>query len=62
MVKRRCTNTILDNRRLAEDSLPYSDLKMYTEKLIIQQFDQVNDDGVVLTVKYSCGQHSCAIC
>ena len=52
MVKRRRTNTIIDNRRLAEDGLPFSDLKMYIEKLIIRQIDEIDDDGIVLTVKY----------
>jgi len=55
MVKRRRTNTIIDPRRIAEDGLPYSDLKMYTEKLILRQVDEIDDDGVLITVKYTCG-------
>jgi hypothetical protein len=59
IVKRRCTNTIIDNRRLAEDSLPFSDLKMYTEKLILHQIEEIDNHGVLLTVKYTCGQPDC---
>jgi hypothetical protein len=55
MVKRRRTNTIIDNRRLADDGLPYSDLNMYINKLILYKPDAMDDDGNPLTIKYSCG-------
>jgi hypothetical protein len=59
MAKRCCTNTIVDNRQLAEDGLLVSDLKMYTEKLILRQIDQINDYGILFTVRYTYGQHGC---
>ena len=59
--KRRCTNTIVDSRRLADDGLPYSDLKMYTDKLIIRKPDTIGNDGNPITVKYQCGQRGCNI-
>ena len=59
MVKRRCTNTIIDNRRLAEDGLPFSDLKMYTEKLILHQIAEIDDHSMLVTVKYTCSQPDC---
>jgi len=61
MGKRRRTNTIVDSRRLADDGLPYSDLKMYTDKLIIRKPDTIGDDGNPITVKYQCGQRGCNI-
>ena len=59
MVKRCCTNTIIDTRWLADDGLLYLELKMYTEKLILCKPDEIDDDGKLITVKYSCGQRSC---
>ena len=57
--KHRRTNTIIDNRQLADDGLPYSDLKMYLNKLILRKVDAVDDDGNPISVKYSCGQRGC---
>ena len=59
MVKRHRTNTIIDNRRLADDGLLYSDLNMYINKLILCKPDAMDDDGNPLTIKYSCGQRGC---
>jgi hypothetical protein len=54
MGKRQRANTIQDSRRLADDGLPWSDLYMYTNKLIIRKLcDKAGD------VEYSCGQRGC---
>jgi hypothetical protein len=37
MGKRQCANTAQDNRQLAEDGLPWSNLYMYTNKLILRK-------------------------
>ena len=59
MVKRQRTNTIIDNRRLAEDGLPYSNLNMYINKLIHYKLDEIDDDGNPVTIVYSYGQRGC---
>jgi len=51
----------VDSRWLADDGLPYSDLKMYTDKLIICKPDTIGDDSNPITVKYQCGQRGCNI-
>jgi hypothetical protein len=37
MVKRRCANTIIDNRKLAEDGIPYSDLRCILRSLLFDR-------------------------
>jgi hypothetical protein len=49
MGKRRCTNTIIDNRQLADDGLPYSNLKIYLNKLIATVWD--NDMNMIIYVR-----------
>jgi hypothetical protein len=60
MGKRRRTNTIIDNRRLADDGLPYSDLKIYLNKFILRKPDAIDDNGNPISIKYSCGQRGCS--
>ena len=55
IVKRRCTNTIIDNRQLADDGLLYSSLNIYLNKLILCKPNVIDDDGNPITVKYQCG-------
>jgi hypothetical protein len=59
IVKRRCANTIIDNRQLADDSLPYSELKIYTNKLILCKPDVTDSNGDPVTVQYSYRQRGC---
>lgn len=56
MRKHYCTNTIVDCCQLVDNSLLYSNLKMYTNKLIIRKLNTIDNNGSPIIVKYQCRQ------
>jgi len=60
MGKRCRTNTIIDNCRLTDNGLLYSDLKIYLNKLILCEPDAIDDNGNPISIKYLCGQRGCS--
>jgi len=61
MGKRQRANTAQDSRRLADDGLLWSNLHIYTHKLIIRKPGNVDGASNVITVEYSCRQQGCDV-